>query len=746
MSQPRVAGAPDRKPSHRLPVAIILCTLFAISLAAPPAAAVNGVILDQQLDAEGKGYTVLHVWGSHQEMGYAHAYLLAEHIVAQHHQLVDLLGSGYDTVRQAMDAASWSPGMPVFLEDELNGMVEALAERYPDEEIDNLDLKVINGYGDWSYPPACRSHSCWGQFVEDPVRTLSTRRLDFGNPFPQINHHVLCAWEPNYTGMAWVGLAWPGYVVGITTLNSFGTQASLHDYNSTAGVPPADGLLRTAAARYITSNPYLSSSISNHLDQCWDALEEIDAWTGSFINYFVPEGYGGVITCSRDQGFYDVRTPQFSYFGGDVLLTANAWTDGTYTPAGAEFMADYYDLGGIKDLESHWSLMGTGGLHKMSVEYRDREDMTIWVQGRLDPGLTPRLEYEWNELFGSNDGPIIVTGPGPAYDNPTSVRLYTASPDPILVDQFAAYYAPHYGANVTTGQADVFENIITGAGPGDIYGPHVRVFDPNGAPVTYLSFMAYGTHKWGVNVAAGDIDNEWGEEIITGPGPGAVFGPHVRAFHDGGGTGAFPVEGVNFMAYGTHKWGVNVAAGDIDGDGWAEIVTGAGPGAVFGPHVRGWNYIFNGNPKRVDPIPGVSFMAYGTNKFGVEVTCGDVDGDGIDEIVTGPGPGAIFSAHVRGWNCDGGQVTPIPGLSFFAWPPGEARYGAEVFAKADLNDDGRADIVVGGGPDPNLGSPVRVFEYDGQQATLWFSFEAYPEGWTHGTKVAAGRLLPMSLR
>jgi len=331
---------------------------------------------------------------------------------------------------------------------------------------------------------------------------------------------------------------------------------------------------------------------------------------------------------------------------------------------------------------------------------------------------------------------MLVTGPGAGPQNSPLVRVFDPSSTAEPLVEFPAYGATGYGVNVACGDLDNdgTVEIVTGPGPGAIFGPQVRGFEPDGTPIGWVNFMAYGTMKFGVNVATGDLNGDGHDEIITGAGPGAVFGPHVRAYDcSGGATASIP--GISFFAYGTLKWGVNVACGDIDGDGYAELITGAGPGEVFGPHVRAFNHDGAG----LAAIPQVSFFAYGTNRFGVRVSTGDIDGDGIDELVTAPGPGAIFGPHIRGFNYDGGTLVPISAVSFNAY--GEyAEFGATV-ATADLDGDGVDELITGPGPGEAFAPRVRAWDYDGGTVTSMenIDFEAYdPVLFGYGVKTAGG--------
>jgi len=306
---------------------------------------------------------------------------------------------------------------------------------------------------------------------------------------------------------------------------------------------------------------------------------------------------------------------------------------------------------------------------------------------------------------------MILTGPGPGDSNPPQVRVFDpATGQPVGID-FMAYGVARWGVNVGAGDVTGDGNIeiLTGPGPGSVFGPQIRVFDDQGTP--FNTFMAYGTMRWGAKVSAADIDGDHVDEILTSPGPGEVFGPHIRAFDFDGSSEFVPIDGVSYFSYGTLKFGANVAGGDIDGDGIDEIITGAGPGTVFGPHVRAWNY----DGARLEPISAVSFMAYGTMQFGVNVACGDIDGDGMDEIITGPGPGVVFGPHVRAFDFDGDQLVPIAGVSFNAFDI-DLKYGVNV-ACGDLDGDGIDEILTGPGPGPEgdeaYAARVLAWNYDG---------------------------------
>jgi hypothetical protein len=148
----------------------------------------------------------------------------------------------------------------------------------------------------------------------------------------------------------------------------------------------------------------------------------------------------------------------------------------------------------------------------------------------------------------------------------------------------------------------------------------------------------------------------------------------------------------SFYAYSSNfPGGVRVAAGDVDGDGFADVVTGAGAGG--GPHVM----VYSGS----DLSLLRSFMALAPFFLGgVFVAAGDVDGDGRSDVIVGAGEGGEPLARVFS-----GQTGSLLN-SFFAFDA-NFRGGVRV-AAGDGSGDGRADIISGSGS--GAGPHVKVFD------------------------------------
>ena len=82
--------------------------------------------------------------------------------------------------------------------------------------------------------------------------------------------------------------------------------------------------------------------------------------------------------------------------------------------------------------------------------------------------------------------------------------------------------------------------------------------------------------------------------------------------------------------------------GDVEGDGYADIVTGA---TVGNPHVRVYSGLVVANGGSADDAAIGQFFAYGLQyDIGVNVAVADVEGDGHADIITGASQG---SPHVK---------------------------------------------------------------------------------------------------
>ncbi len=265
----------------------------------------------------------------------------------------------------------------------------------------------------------------------------------------------------------------------------------------------------------------------------------------------------------------------------------------------------------------------------------------------------------------------------------TSVAAPPAAPVAAAPAPVAAVSAPLTGGQVAVSAAGG----VTVLGPG---GQPVAAADPFG-----------GTSPGGVRVATADVTGDGVPDLIAGTGPGR---PALVTVVDGKTMTVL----VTFAPYEpTFTGGVFVAAGDFTGDGRADIVVT--PDQTGGPVVAVYDgvYAAAGQAVELTRFFGLADPAF---RGGARAAVGDVNGDGLPDLVVAAGLGggprvAVFDGRgVRGRS----DAPPTLLPDFFAFEPG-LRNGAYV-AAADLNGDGLAEVIAGAGP----GGGPRVTAFDGR--------------------------------
>jgi len=237
------------------------------------------------------------------------------------------------------------------------------------------------------------------------------------------------------------------------------------------------------------------------------------------------------------------------------------------------------------------------------------------------------------------------------------------------------------------------------AGPGG--GPVVRVQNFDGTDA-FLFFAYTPTFTGGVRVATGDVTGDGTPDIVTVPGPGGAS--HVKVFDGVSGLEVGSFFGFDPMFFG----GAYVTVSDVDGDGFEDIILGAGEGG--GPRVQ----IFSG---RTGTAMSDFFAYASTFRGGVRVTSADFDGDGLGDIATSPGGGG--GPHVR--LVRGKDLGDLG--SFFAYAPNII--GGLNLSAGDIDGDGKAEIFAG--PGNGFGPVVSIFNANGSARGAYFAFPPTPQ-------------------
>ncbi len=415
--------------------------------------------------------------------------------------------------------------------------------------------------------------------------------------------------------------------------------------------------------------------------------------TGSPVNVEVNLTviYSGTIQvrCNTPEASFTIAGP-LKYEGSGTNWTATEVSDGAYTIT-----------------------------YNPVIGYRTPKPETKTISG------SGTISFEGNYISLAMSAEIVASK---GADNKTLQTIGIFNKSGTLSASFTPFagskYNFDYGVNIAVGDidGDGKSDIVAALGESSKNPAEVVVYRADGTVMPGSDFIAMNT-MYGANVAVADFDGDGKAEIVVTAGPGSKNPARVRIFKYE--NGEIKDTGIDFIAS-KAKDGVNIAAGDVNGDGIPELITAGGAGSSSAsPDIRVWKINTTGPSWSVIDT-GIRLIFSGGH--GVNVTTGDLNGDGISEIIVSSEDIRSGTNIIKAFYGNGTEF----GLPLKYLPAG---YGLNL-AAADLDGDSIAEIVAGPGPHVKGPALVRIYKADG---TLLNTFTAF-DNVQYGIAVSAGEL------
>ncbi|HET6572449.1 MAG TPA: FG-GAP-like repeat-containing protein [Fimbriiglobus sp.] len=295
----------------------------------------------------------------------------------------------------------------------------------------------------------------------------------------------------------------------------------------------------------------------------------------------------------------------------------------------------------------------------------------------------------------------LVSGPTDG-----SLQAYTAGADGRLAPVGPLLHPfGNFGGPVRATAADVngdgFTDVVAATGPGG--GSRVRVLDGRTFQDLVTEFAVFeSSFTGGLFVSSGDFNHDGRDELVFTPDQGG--GPRVRILTLAGDriTAAADFFGIDDPGF---RGGARSAVGDVNADGVPDLVVSAGFGG--GPRVSlvDGASVLSGSPRHL----GADFFAFEPGlRNGAYVAVADADGDGWGDLVFGAGPGGgprVLTLSSRALLTGGvASALATPLGNAFAGDVSD-RGGVRVTAK-DFDGDGHPEVIAGSG----TGSELRVYK------------------------------------